>query len=98
MESKKLMQLVKAGDQAIDRGEPKLALQKLREALAIDPESLDVHFYLGLAHVATNRLKAAEKHVQFVLKKAPETSNIHLNLGVIKARQGNERAAVRLYK
>ena len=95
---KSIEEYLRKGQDALDRGRVKLASNYLTKALKFDPDSLTAHFYLALAKMKLGFLNEAEKHAKIVLMKNPVEPHANLNLGVIRNKRGDPRAAVRLYK
>jgi len=52
--------LYTSGTEALDRGEPAVAVDELQRAAALLPEASEVHNHLGLAYQATGRSTDAE--------------------------------------
>jgi tetratricopeptide (TPR) repeat protein len=76
------------------------AATELQEALALDPNSADVHFQLGyLSHALKQDAKAALPEYEKAVELAPESLEFRTNLGaVLSELQQFDRAQVELVK
>jgi tetratricopeptide (TPR) repeat protein len=63
-----------AGKAHVERKDPQKAVMELKEAVLLDPQSEDAHFYLGYAYVLLNMGKEALAEFEEVLKINPENS------------------------
>jgi Tfp pilus assembly protein PilF len=70
------------------RGEPMLAVEQLEAARAATPWDIDLIVELGAALTAQRRFDAAERELRRALKLQPDSSAVHLGLGVISFRRG----------
>ena len=59
------------------------ALAELREALALDPKSVDAHYYSGLALVALNRREEAAQALEQARALAPGDDGVLFQLGSV---------------
>ncbi|MBP2300480.1 tetratricopeptide repeat protein [Azospirillum picis] len=63
-------------------------------ALRLDPDSLDAHYGLGLAHHNRGRMAEAEPHYRAVLAGRPDLGSVHGNLGLLLQALGRIAEAV----
>src|SRR5687767_13496378 len=70
------------------RGEPMLAVEQLEAARAATPWDIELIVELGNALTAQRRFDAAERELRRALKLQPDSSAVHLGLGVINFRRG----------
>ncbi len=69
------------------------ALAELREALLLDPGSVDAHYYSGLTLVALGRLEDAARALEQARALAPEDDAVLYQLGSVYVSQGRPRDA-----
>lgn len=70
------------------RGEAMLAVEQLEAARAATPWDIDLIVELSSALTAQHRFDAAERELRRALKLQPDSSAVHLGLGVISIRRG----------
>jgi Tfp pilus assembly protein PilF len=70
------------------------ALAKLREALQIDPNYDEAHYFSGLAYRALKQLDSARQEFEATVQLNPKHARAHGNLGLVLTEQGNFTAAV----
>jgi len=86
-------------EESLDEVSVKAALQKIREAIKLDP--FDVEFYVGLSHhlININSLADAESIINDAIGRNLESSDLMINLGVIfKKTEKPEQARVMFEK
>jgi tetratricopeptide (TPR) repeat protein len=69
------------------------ALAELREALALDPKSVDAHYYSGLVLVALGRFDEAVRALEQARSLAPEDDAVLYQLGSVHFSQGRPQDA-----
>ena len=69
------------------------ALAELREALELDPKSVDAHYYSGLVQVALGRLDDATRSLEQARALAPEDDAVLYQLGSVYVSQGRPQDA-----
>ena len=69
------------------------ALAELREALLLDPKSVDAYYYSGLVQVALGRLDDAAQALEQARGLAPEDDAVLYQLGSVYFSQGRTRDA-----
>jgi arylsulfatase A-like enzyme/tetratricopeptide (TPR) repeat protein len=77
-------------------GDPALALEEAKEALRLDPRSVEGHVARGLALGALRREEDAAAALQEALRLAPDDADALFYLGSIELRAGRAEPAVRL--
>ena len=83
-----------AGVAARLAGNPEEALRRLERAAEAEPGNADIHLQIGLAHLAANRLDAAEAAFRRTLELAPDYADARLGLARVAQRRGDEDAAL----
>jgi len=76
---------VKLTEEAVElykSGITKTAVEKLNEAIEIDPSFADARLMLGQIYLETNRPKLAEKSIEPVLALLKNNPDVHFALGV----------------
>jgi protein O-mannosyl-transferase len=68
------------------------------EALRMDPEYFQAHFYLGNIRARQGRLAEAEDHFAAAVRIVPDDRDAHFNLAVALSRRGEHRLAIRHYE
>lgn len=76
------------------QGNYKVALDELRQALAIDPAYAQVHGMLGLVYMDLNDRARAEESFQRALRLAPADSDINNNYGWYLCQAGQPARAI----
>jgi tetratricopeptide (TPR) repeat protein len=59
------------------------ALKELQEALALDPQSVEAHYYLGLVYIALDRYPEAQAALEKARAIRPTDLNVTFQLGVL---------------
>lgn len=65
------------------------ALERYQKAAALSPKNEEIHFRLGICHVALGNLEAAEKDYRTAVQLFPDYAEAHNNLGSLLVRQGH---------
>ena len=63
----KIRKLLESGEKALAEQEPEGALERFLEAVEIDPENPEIHYYLGIAYSRLSRYERAMNHLERVL-------------------------------
>jgi len=74
------------------------AIQNLKKALEINPESFQAYLKLGLIHSNMGHNELALKNYKKALEINPASAIVYKNMGVIYDRQGSYELAVKTYK
>jgi len=74
------------------------AIQNLKKALEVNPESFQAYLKLGLIHSNMGHNELALKNYKKALEINPDSAIVYQNMGVIYDRQGNYELAVKTYK
>lgn len=85
------------GEQALQRGQPKQAVEALRSALAYVPDQ-DTEIDLATALAASGRTAEAAAYFNTLWESKPGDGTINLQLARLDARQGQESDAIRHYE
>ena len=72
---------VSLGQAYLAKGQLELAMDKLKKAVALNPQSSDAHTLLGVLYEQINNDKLAEEHYRRALKLTPEAGASNNNLG-----------------
>jgi len=76
------------------QGNYAVALEELRQALAIEPDYAAVHGMLGLVYMDLNERARAEESFQRALRLAPNDSDLLNNYGWFLCQTGRERQSI----
>ena len=74
------------------------AMAQFRQALELDPDQVEAHYYLALALTLRGELDPAADHYREVLLRRPDSIDAHYNLGVVQLRQGKPDGAVQHFE
>lgn len=77
-----------------EAGEPDQARKAFQDALALDSADPSANFYLAEMALEDNDIAAARGYYETILKAQNDSSQIHLRLAALDARQGKEEAMV----
>jgi tetratricopeptide (TPR) repeat protein len=69
------------------------ALAYLRQAVVVQPDSWEAHYYLGVELASREVLEEARVHFAEVVRLRPEYPLGHFNLAIALAKSGQTRAA-----
>ncbi len=69
----------------IEAGQPKLAIDLLKKALAKTPDSARLNYYLGLAYTADKRPALAETRFRAALREDPDYIDAHIRIAELMA-------------
>lgn len=79
------------------QGNYNVALEELRQALAIEPEYPQVHGMLGLVYMDLGDRSRAEESFQRALRLAPGDSELNNNYGWYLCQTGREKASIEFF-
>jgi tetratricopeptide (TPR) repeat protein len=79
-------------------GEYPASTEKLNAALKTDPDSVPVHYLLGLNYYRMGEFRVAVEHLQRVLQLSPDYSLAVFQLGLAYARSGDLDNAIKTLK
>lgn len=82
----------------MQEGKIQLALEKLRKAVKVDPNSADAHLALALLYDRMGEDEAAELHFRDALRLAPENASIQTNYGNFLCRVNRTAEAEQLFQ
>ena len=74
---------VDRGILALDAGQYNEALQAFQEALRLNPDNVNAHYYTGLTYLATEQYALAQESLESALKLAPTDLDVAFQLGVV---------------
>lgn len=83
----------RAGAEYINRGEYKIALQKLKKALSQDPKLPEAHNIIAVLYQRLKKIDKAEYHFKQALTLAPYYSEAQNNYGVFLCQQSRYKEA-----
>lgn len=86
------------GEAALHSGQPQVAIDALRSALAYAPDDENLQIELAEALAAAGRMQEAVAYFNTLLETRPGNGLIHLQLARLAARQGEETLAVQHYQ
>lgn len=86
--------LLAEGASALERGDPASARKAFESALAIDPNNVAAHTYLGILADRAGQLPEAERHFAAALKADPKSPAALNNHGAVLARLGRIEQAI----
>jgi len=86
------------GESALHAGQPLVAIDALRSALAYAPDDESLQIDLAEALADAGRIAEAVAYFNTLLETRPGNGLIHLQLARLAARQGDEALAVRHYQ
>jgi type IV pilus assembly protein PilF len=72
---------VRLGRGYMDRGELEIALDRLQQALKLDPNSVDAYTLMAVLHERIKRPEQAETYYRKAVELAPENGEVNNNLG-----------------
>jgi Tfp pilus assembly protein PilF len=85
--------VVAEGAAAFERGDMTAARDLFQKALALNPNDVEAHKYLGLLADRAGDLEEAERHFARAARLAPMSASARNNYGVILLRRGKAREA-----
>lgn len=74
--------LLVEGNRLRRRGMTEVAIERYRQALALDPQEAAVHYNLGITLAGRGELAAAERHFRAALVSRPGFRDAQFNLGI----------------
>src|SRR5580698_819306 len=86
------------GDSALHAGQPQVAIDALRSALAYAPDEENLQIELAEALAAAGRTQEAVAYFNTLLETQPGNGLINLQLARLAARQGSEVLAIQYYQ
>ena len=86
-----------AGITLADQGNYRLAIQRYKNALNLNPRMAAVYSYLGDAHYALGKYDSAISKYELALSFDPENEAVYLNLGLAYAGNRDYRRAIAHY-
>jgi tetratricopeptide (TPR) repeat protein len=81
--------LTRSAAEALTRGDPRQAVERLRVALELDPHHLAAHALLISAYSSTGEFSKAAHHYEAALEISPFEPGVHLKLGEVLFRHRN---------
>lgn len=93
-----IYELFRQGSGLLDDGEAAAAVEPLRAAAALAPDSAAVHEALGRACFATSRIREARRAFARAVELDPSNAYAHYGLGRALERQGHLLSAARHFK
>lgn len=82
----------------IDREEGARAIPPLLQGLELNPNSVTLNEYLGIAYGQTGDLRRALSHFQRALELNPQDASIYTNIGVVHSWLGDNRQAADFFE
>ena len=86
------------GETALHSGQPQVAIDALRSALAYAPDDENLQIELAEALGAAGRMQEAVAYFNTLLETRPGNGQINLQLARLAARQGDEALAIQHYQ
>jgi tetratricopeptide (TPR) repeat protein len=86
------------GEAALHSGQPQVAIDALRSALAYAPDDENLQIELAEALAAAGRMQEAVAYFNTLLETRPGNGQINLQLARLAARQGDEALAIQHYQ
>jgi tetratricopeptide (TPR) repeat protein len=86
------------GERALEAGQPQVAINALRSALAYDTDDKHLQIKLAQALAAAGRTQEAVSYFNTLLESLPGNGPIHLELARLAAKQGQETLAIEHYQ
>lgn len=86
------------GERALQAGQPLVAINALRSALAYDTEDKQIQIKLAQALAAAGRTQEAVAYFNTLLESLPGNGPIHLELARLAAKQGQQTLAIEHYQ
>jgi tetratricopeptide (TPR) repeat protein len=86
------------GELALDAGQPQVALNDLRSALAYDTDDKQIQIKLAQALAAAGHTQEAVAYFNTLLESLPGNGPIHLELARLAAKQGQQEVAIEHYQ
>ena len=86
------------GERALQAGQPLVAINALRSALAYDTEDKQIQIKLAQALAAAGRTQEAVAYFNTLLESLPGNGPIHLELARLAAEQGQQTLAIEHYQ
>jgi Flp pilus assembly protein TadD len=82
------------GDMLVERNDTESAYAAYGELFRLQPDDIDLHCSIGVALFARGHLRAARKHLEFVLGKQPAEPVALYHLGLMDLSRGQHRRAI----
>ena len=82
----------------LQHGQPQVALEEVRQALAADPDNADAYHVRGLAHMAQGDLAKAEHSLRRAQDMKPRDPDILHNLGWLQCQREHYEQAGELFE
>lgn len=73
-----------AGTDALDRGDPAIAIEQLERAAVLRPDASEIHNHLGLAYWADGRERVAEREFERALELDCDNDAARVNLARLR--------------
>jgi Tfp pilus assembly protein PilF len=90
--------LITEGNEALEAGKAKAAIEKYQKAVETQPEDEDAHFNLGIALARAGKTEEAKKAYERALEIFPDYSEVHNNLGNLLMKEGKFPEAIEHFK
>ncbi|MFQ5738544.1 MAG: tetratricopeptide repeat protein [Acidobacteriota bacterium] len=89
------IRLQEEGEVLFRQGEIGEAIERYRQALAVNPDLAQAYFSLGVAYGEAGEVEKERESYQEAIRIAPDFAQAHYNLGRLLMAQGESAAAVR---
>lgn len=76
-------ELIQKGCQAVQQRQPDAAIPLLEQAVQLQPDSFDAHFWLGAAYALKQCWDEAAQHLEHARSLNPHVPSVWFNLGVV---------------
>jgi tetratricopeptide (TPR) repeat protein len=76
-------ELLQKGSQAVQQRQPDAAIPLLEQAVQLQPDSFDAHFWLGAAYALAQRWEDAARHLEHARSLNPQVPAVWFNLDVV---------------
>ena len=90
--------LITEGNEALEAGKSKAAIEKYQKAVETQPEDEDAHFNLGIALARAGKTDEAKKAYERALEIFPDYAEVHNNLGNLLMKEGKFPEAIEHFK
>lgn len=81
------------GRQYMDRGQPEVALEKLKRAVGFDKTYAPAHTMLGVLYESIGQTEDAEREFRLAVRYDPDDGDVNNNLGAFLCRHGKASEA-----